>query len=116
MFVQAQGGTEQPTSTDETPRALFGRVAFGVSFRQERGLGRLWSPMLELTADRDLEDGARTDVDMLPQFQVTLNRRQHVRVNLGMRLPVTNTTGRSKQVVFYFLWDWFDGGLLDGWK
>lgn len=116
MFVQAQGGTEQPTSTDETPRALFGRVAFGRSFRQERGLGRLWSPMLELTADRDLEDGARTDVDMLPQFQVTLNRRQHVRVNLGMRLPVTNTTGRSKQVVFYFLWDWFDGGLLDGWK
>jgi hypothetical protein len=29
---------------------------------------------------------------------------------------VTNREGRSKQVVFYALWDWFDGGLLDGWK
>jgi len=116
MFLQAQAGTEQPTSTDETPRAVFGRIAFGQSFREDRGLGRLWSPMLELIADRDLEDGARTDVDLVPQFQVSLNRRQHVRANLGVRLPVTSTAGRSKQVLFYFLWDWFDGGLLDGWK
>ena len=97
MFVQAQGGTEQPTSTEETPRALFGRIAFGQSFRQEAGLGRMWSPMLELIADRDLEDGARTDIDLLPQFQVTLNRRQHVRANLGLQLPVSNTAGRSRQ-------------------
>jgi hypothetical protein len=116
MFVQAQGGTEQPTSTDETPRAAFGRIAFGKSFREQRGLGRLWSPMLELIADRDFEDGARTNLDLLPQFQVTINRRQHVRVNLGVQVPVNNTTGRSKQAVFYFLWDWFDGGLLDGWR
>src|SRR6266851_3248808 len=57
MFLQAQAGTEQPTSTDVKPRAVFGRVAVGKSFRQELGLGRLWSPMLELVADRDLEDG-----------------------------------------------------------
>ena len=116
MFLQAQGGTEQPTSTDTTPRALFGRVAFGKSFRQEGGLGRLWSPMIELLSDRDLTDGAKTNLDLLPQFQVTLNRRQHIRVSAGLQLPINNTTGRSKQVVFYFLWDWFDGGLLDGWK
>ena len=72
--------------------------------------------MLELIADRDLVDGARTDIDVLPQFQVSLNRRQHVRANLGVQLPVNNTAGRPKRVVFYFLWDWFDGGLLDGWK
>jgi len=116
MFLQAQAGTQQPTSTDQTPRAVFGRVAFGRSFREELGLGRLWSPMFELVGDRDLEDGAKTNLDVLPQFQVTLSRRQHVRVNLGLQIPVTNTAGRSKQFVFYFLWDWFDGGLLDGWK
>jgi mono/diheme cytochrome c family protein len=116
MFLQAQAGTEQPTSTDETPRAIFGRVAFGRSFREELGLGRLWSPMFELVGDRDLQDGAKTNLDVLPQFQVTLSRRQHVRVNLGLQVPVTNTAGRSKHFVFYFLWDWFDGGLLDGWK
>jgi len=116
MFLQAQAGTEQPTSTDVKPRAVFGRVAVGKSFRQELGLGRLWSPMLELVADRDLEDGAQTSVDVLPQFQVTLNRRQHLRVNVGLQVPVSHTAGRPRQVVFYFLWDWFDGGLLDGWK
>ena len=76
----------------------------------------MWSPMLELITDRDLEDGAKTNVDVMPQFQVTLNRRQHVRVNVGLQVPVANTTGRSKQVVFYLLWDWFDGGLLEGWR
>ena len=115
-FLQMQGGTEQPTSTASTPRAVFGRAALGRSFREESGLGRLWSPMLELVSDRDLEDGARTSVDLLPQFQVTLNRRQHIRISAGLQIPVANTAGRSKQVVCYFLWDWFDGGLLDGWK
>jgi hypothetical protein len=52
----------------------------------------------------------------MPQFQVTLNRRQHIRVNAGLQVPVSNTAGRSKQVVFYLLWDWFDGGFLEGWK
>ncbi len=77
----------------------------------------MWSPMLELISDRDLEDGARTNVDLMPQVQVTINRRQHIRVSLGLQIPVDQyRTGRSKQVVFYFLWDWFDGGLLDGWR
>lgn len=116
MFVQAQAGTEQPSSTTDVPRALFGRIGFGKSLRQESGLGRQWSPMVEVLADRDIEDGAKTHVDLLPQVQVTLNRRQHVRFNVGFQVPVTNTAGRPKQVVFYFLWDWFDGGLLDGWK
>jgi mono/diheme cytochrome c family protein len=116
MFLQAQAGTEQPTSTQDKPRAVFGRAALGTTLRQEHGVGRMWSPMLELITDRDLEDGARTSVDLMPQFQVTLNRRQHIRVSLGLQVPVANRTGRSKQVVFYFLWDWFDGGLLDGWR
>jgi mono/diheme cytochrome c family protein len=116
MFLQGQVGTEQPTSTEDTPRAVFGRAALGTSLRQENGVGRMWSPMLELLTDRDLEEGARTSVDLMPQVQVTINRRQHIRVNVGLQVPVANRTGRSKQVVFYLLWDWFDGGLLDGWR
>jgi mono/diheme cytochrome c family protein len=116
MFVQAQLGTEQPTSTEETPRTIFSRAALGTSFRQEAGIGRMWSPMFELITDRDLEDGARTNVDIMPQVQVTINRRQHIRGSVGLQVPVANTTGRSKQIVFYLLWDWFDGGLLDGWR
>jgi hypothetical protein len=116
MFLQAQAGTEQPTSTRDTPRAVFGRAAVGASFRQEHGVGRMWSPMMELITARDLEDGAKTDVDVMPQFQVTINRRQHIRANVGLQIPVSHTAGRSTQVGFYLLWDWFDGGLLEGWK
>ncbi len=115
-FLQAQAGTDQPTHSETAPRAVFWRTALGKSFRQGMGLGRLWSPMVELLADRDLETGARTNWDVLPQFQVTLSQRQHVRANIGVRVPVTNTVGRPVQVEFYLLWDWFDGGLLEGWK
>jgi hypothetical protein len=48
-------------------------------------------------------------------MQVTISKRQHVRADLGLRIPVTNTAGRPKQIVFYVLWDWFDGRLNEGW-
>ncbi len=115
-FVQAQAGTEQPVDTAIAARAVFGRVAFGKSLRQDSGFGRLWTPMLEVVTDRELEHGAATDVDMVPQFQVTLSQRQHVRANVGLQIPVANTAGRSKQIVFYLLWDWMDGGFLEGWR
>jgi cytochrome c553 len=115
-FVQFQLGTDQPTNNDVAPRTIFWRAAVGRSFRQETGLGRMWSPMVEVVSDRDLADGTTARIDVMPQFQVTLNRRQHVRINLGFQVPATNTAGRSKQIVCYFLWDWFDGGLLEGWR
>jgi hypothetical protein len=53
---------------------------------------------------------------VLPEMQVTISARQHVRFDLGVRNPVTNTAGRNKQLVFYLLWDWADGKLWEGWK
>jgi hypothetical protein len=72
--------------------------------------------MIEVLAARELENGARTHWDLVPQMQITLNRRQHIMVNAGVRFPLNDRTGRDTQVVAYFLWDWFDGGLLDGWR
>jgi hypothetical protein len=115
-FVQAQAGAEFPTDTQKAPRAMFARMAVGHMLRQDAGLGRMWVPMMELVADRDFEDGANTNVDVVPEMQVTLNRRQHIRLGTGLQIPVTNRDGRSKQFMFYVLWDWFDGGFFDGWK
>ena len=114
--MQAQIGTDQPTSTNESARTFYWRVAGGRTWRQEDGLGRQWTPMLEIVSDRDFDHRATTTIDIAPQFQVTLNRRQHVRMNVGLQVPVTNTEGRSKQLVCYLLWDWFDGGFREGWK
>ncbi len=115
-FVQFQMGADLPHRTDIAPQALFWRTAIGQTLIANHGLGRMWSPMVEFLADRDLEDGARTNWDVLPEMQVTISRRQHVRANLGVRFPMTNTAGRDKQVVFYVLWDWADGKLWEGWK
>jgi len=71
--------------------------------------------MFEFLAARDLVDHAKTDWDVLPQMQVTISKRQHIRVDLGVRIPVNNTPGRPIQAVFYVLWDWQDGRLNEGW-
>ncbi len=115
-FLQFQGGVELPTHTDDANRAVFWRTVVGKSFAPDGGLGRLWSPMVELLADRELATGERVNWDVVPQFQVTLSRRQHIRANIGVRLPVNNAGPRTTQILFYLLWDTFDGGLFEGWK
>jgi hypothetical protein len=114
-FVQIQTGGEFPTDTAKSPRAFFFRSALGRSIYRNRGFGRLWAPMVELIADREFEAGAKTNWDVLPQFQVTISQRQHVRANLGVRIPATNTPGRPVQLMFYLLWDRQDGTLREGW-
>lgn len=114
-FIQLQGGAELPVDKTKAPQAVFFRSALGKSFNQNAGLGRMWTPMVEFTADRDLETGAKTNWDVTPEFQVTLSKRQHVRLNLGLSIPASNTSGRSPQLMFYILWDWFDGKLTEGW-
>jgi hypothetical protein len=86
----------------------------GRSFSQHRW-GRTWSPMLEAVAARELESGQTTQWDLVPQLQVTLSTRQHIMANLGVRFPVNQRAERHPQVMFYFLWDWFDGPLFGGW-
>jgi hypothetical protein len=72
--------------------------------------------MVEFLATRNLTDNAKTDWDVLPEMQVTISRRQHVRADIGVRAPFTDTRGRTPQVTFYVLWDWADGKLWKGWR
>lgn len=114
-FLQFQGGADLPVHTEIAPQSVYWHTAVGQMFAADHGLGRLWSPMVEFLADRDLEDSAKTNWDVLPEMQVTISRRQHIRADLGLRIPVSNKQDRQKQVVFYLLWDWGDGKLTEGW-
>lgn len=114
-FIQLQAGGDLPFNTKVAPNSFFFNSAVGQSIAANHGLGRLWSPMLEFLANRDFEPGARIGWDLLPQVQVTLSKRQHVRADFGVRVPFINTTGRDIQLVFYVLWDRADGGLTEGW-
>ena len=114
-FIQAHAGIEAPLyagGSNET----FGRVVLGRTVTQGPW-GRAWSPMLEVQAKRDLESGAGARLDLVPQFQVSLNTRQHVLANFGLLLPVADEDGAPRPVQFiaYVLLDWFDGGFFEGW-
>jgi hypothetical protein len=112
-FVQFQGGFAFPLEGGHDDE-VFWRAAIGTSLQQGR-FGRLWSPMLEILAARPLASGAKTEWDLLPAMQVTINARQHVRLAGGLRLPVTDADARRKSVIVYLLWDWYEGGFLQGW-
>ena len=114
-FIQTQFGADLPRHTNIAPQSIFFNTAVGQSFAADHGLGRLWSPMVEFVAARDLVDHPKTDWDVVPQMQVTISRRQHIKADLGVRVPVNNTAGRQIQIVFYLLWDWQDGRLNEGW-
>ena len=113
-FFQAQGGAELPADSEKAERELFSRGAIGRSFAAAGGFGRMWSPMLEFLGSATV-DFDETNWSLLPQMQVTLSTRQHIRVNAGVQIPVNRRDERPTRFVFYFLWDWFDGGLTDGW-
>lgn len=115
-WIQFQMGADLPRHPDITPKSLFWYTALGQTIAGDHRLGRQWSPMVELLATRDMEDGAKTDWDVLPEMQVTLSKRQHIRADVGVRAPFTDTAGRTPEVNFYILWDWADGVFWKGWK
>jgi len=114
-FVQAHAALELSTNRDRANHEAFWRVAGGRTFAQGGGSGRAWSPMVELLAARELETGESIHWDIVPQMQVTLNTRQHIMLNGGVQFPLNERRGRGTRVMVYLLWDWWDGGLFDGW-
>jgi hypothetical protein len=114
-FIQTQFGADLPRHTDIAPQSVFFNTAIGQIIATDHRLGRAWTPMMEFIAERDLVDLAKTNWDVLPQMQVTISHRQHIRGDFGVRVPATNTTGRAIQLQLYLLWDWQDGKIDEGW-
>lgn len=113
-FLQLQAILEFPTDSAFEDEAVF-RGAIGKTWTVDAPFGRTFTPMLEALAARELEGGTSTEWDLVPQLQVSLNRRQHVLGAIGIRQPITDRGNRQTELVFYLLWDWFDGGVLQGW-
>lgn len=114
-FIQLHGGVGLPTNPEIVPREAFWRAAVGKTFTRNR-FYRTWTPMVEVVAAKELVSGATAVWDVVPQLQVSLSRRGHILVNGGVQIPVNDREGRHPQVLTYLLWDWYEGGLLDGWR
>jgi mono/diheme cytochrome c family protein len=113
-FVQLQGVAEFPTRSGFNDELVF-RAAAGKTLTFSNPFGRAYTPMIELQGKWEDSPNADTDWDVVPQIQITLNTRQHVIGATGLRVPVTNRSSRDVEFMFYLLWDWFDGGVREGW-
>lgn len=112
-FLHVQTGLEYPLIRNKVEDEAFLRAAIGKSFNPNPW-GRTWSPMVEILGSKELESGAANHWDIAPQIQVTLNTRQHIMLNFGLRIPADDSE-RDTQFMVYVLWDWFDGGIFEGW-
>lgn len=113
-FLHLQGGFEIPAGAAGQTKEAFWRAAAGRTYFTGPW-GRAWSPMLEVLGAREIADGAAVEWDLVPQMQVSLSTRQHILLNVGMRVPVNERQERKTLLMMYVLWDWFDGGLFSGW-
>lgn len=114
FFAQVQAGIALPYDNDDVGEEIFWRGMLGRMFNLGR-YGRRLSPMVEILGSEEMVSGADTNWEVVPQVQITLNRRQHVRLAAGAQIPLNNTDGRETVYIAYLLWDWFDGGLFEGW-
>lgn len=112
--LQFQVGAALPFDTDRIDEKIFWRGVLGKTFVLGR-YGHAVTPMVELLGSKELASAANTNWDVVPQIQIPLNRRQHVRLGIGAQLPLNNTEQREETYHVYVLWDWFDGGLFEGW-
>ncbi len=74
-------------------------------------------PGVELTATVPFEPGAREAArwTVLPQLNLGLSRRGHVRAAVGVELPLNDRT-YDFRVHTYLLWDFADGMFWEGWR
>jgi mono/diheme cytochrome c family protein len=114
FFLHTQFGLELTADKEKAENAAFLRAALGWTTTTGE-FGRAWSPMVGLTAGREFAGDANIRYSIVPQIQITLNKRQHIMFNFGLRVPLNEREERTTQVVFYVLWDWFDGTLFEGW-
>lgn len=112
LFLQVQGGLELPLNQDNKRNEAFFNGLVGRTFTEGRW-GRAWSPMVEMIASHEFATD-QMRIDIAPQIQVALNKRQHVMLNAGVRFPVGTSDGPT-QFMVYLLWEWFDGGVFEGW-
>ncbi len=84
--------------------------------------GRAVFPALELVAEVPFERGDGPDRkdavqwSVLPQARIGLNKRGNIALNAGVEVPVNDRDRRYDwRVYLYFIWDFADGGLFDGW-
>ena len=125
MYFLQQIGAEGPFKRHDDPIQAYARTTIGKTFLADRGFGRGFSIANEFVTTRNLASHQNYTLTVVPQFQVTVSKRQHMRLGVGVNIPVIKgppnpgiiiNPVNTQQLTFYWLWDTFDGGIFQGWK
>ena len=125
FFFLQQVGAEGPFKRHDDPIQGYARTDIGKTFLADKGFGRSFSISSELITTRNFAPNQNFTLTIVPQAQITVSKRQHMRLGVGFSIPVVdgppnpgaiiNPAGQ-KQLSFYWLWDTFDGGFFEGWR
>ena len=78
-------------------------------------------PALELVAEIPFERGNEPDRksavqwSVLPQARIGLNKRGNIALNAGVEIPINDRERYDWRAWVFFIWDFADGGLTEGW-
>ena len=78
-------------------------------------------PGLELVAEVPFERGDEPNRkeaiqwSVLPQVRIGLNKRGNIALNAGVEWPLNESDRYDWRAYVYFIWDYADGGLFEGW-
>jgi mono/diheme cytochrome c family protein len=78
-------------------------------------------PGLELVAEVPFERGSGPDRkdavqwSIVPQARIGLNKRGNIALNAAVEWPLNDRDRYDWRAYVYFIWDFADGGLLEGW-
>ena len=78
-------------------------------------------PGLEVVAEVPFTRGSgdarksAMQLSVLPQARIGLNKRGNIALNAGVELPVNDRDRYDWRGYVFFIWDFADGGLFEGW-
>ncbi|MCC7183538.1 MAG: cytochrome c [Rhodocyclaceae bacterium] len=115
--LQSSGRLKLDVENSDNSSAEFAGVVHWVHTQQARSV----FPALELVAEVPFERGVGPDrkdavqFSILPQARIGLNKRGNIALNTGLELPLNDTERYDWRAYVYFIWDFADGGLFEGW-
>jgi mono/diheme cytochrome c family protein len=125
FFFLQQIGAEGPFKRHDDPIQGYLRSDIGKSFLADKGFGRAFSISNEFISTRNFAPNQNFTLTLVPQAQITVSKRQHMRLGIGYSIPIVKGPPNpgaiinpinQQQLAFYWLWDTFDGGFFEGWK
>lgn len=78
-------------------------------------------PALEIVAEVPFERGSGSNRkeavqwSILPQARIGLNKRGNIALNVAVEWPLNDRERHDWLAYVYFIWDFADGGLFEGW-